>query len=345
MFKQVLIWGDKLFAKTIPLNIEDECNYKLHDKRGTFSYVYYGYYRAFNKLNYDVLWLDHTDDLTKFDFDETLIFAYNNTINIDVSKFPINKNSYYLLHNVYWGPYYKDLFKDIPLNQIIHLCLPIDKHMHNLLQRNDTIFYKNRFNYGQLIKGFGYIQMSLWATDLLPNEIRAINKNLLDNYDITNIEDLKTEDVYFVGTINHNNTLKEMIALLNDRINFKYVGGVNRNSGSITILDNIDLVRKSKLSLALQCSEQVEKEYCSCRIFKSISYGRMPLCSNPVVHEVISSEVICEKDYEKLYTKGLAFEKNPERISIMRNLILNIIDNHTFISRALSTINYFSKIR
>ena len=341
MFNKILLWGDKLFENNIPLNLDDEHKYELSNKRGTFSYIYYGFYKAFVKLNYDVYWLDHDDNIDNFDFSNTLIIAYNNTININIYKFPINNKCYYLLHNVYYESYFKDIFKNVPLNHIIHYILPMDKSIFNL-DYSDNIYYINRFNKGKYIKDIGYILINLWATDLLPEEIKEINKDLLNNLDITKNEAFRENKYYFVGTLNHNDAMQEFVS--KNKIKLEISGGSDRINGNNTILQNIELVRKSNLSLALQASIQIDLEYISCRIFKSISYGRMPICNNKIICELISNEIIYDNNYENLYKKGIKFEENPDKINIMIKLINNIIDNHTFISRAETIINYFLKI-
>jgi hypothetical protein len=338
--KKIIIWGDKLFKNEIPVKLEDELNHSLHDLRGTFSYIYYGFYRAFHKLNYNVFWFDHYDNLEDFNFDNSLIIAYNNTIRVNVEKFPIKNNCYYVLHNVYFEPYYKELFKYIPTKNIIHYLLPIDKAFNNI----DTgiIYYKNRFNFGKYIDNFGYIMINMWATDLLPDEIKEINKKILSNDNEINEDNQNT--IYFVGTIEHNDSLKRMKKIFQDnKVEFNLVGGVNRNVKTMTILENINYTKKSKLSIAVQNSEQIRLEYCPCRIFKSISYGFMPLSNNKVVLEVIDPEMIYDEDLNKLYKKGIEFKKkiNKDKNKIMKRIINKVMNEHTFISRSKSIIEYF----
>lgn len=345
-FNKIIIWGDKLFLNEIPLNLEDEKTCDLNEKRGTFSYIFYGFYRAFNELKYKTYWFDHEDNLINFDFTDTLIIAYNNTININVDKFPINNNSYYLLHNVYFETYFSKIFKNIDKNKIIHYCLPMDKKLYDTVSDEKIIIYHNKYNFSKYINNFGYVLINLWATDLLPEEIRKINHDLLNNDNYQLIENEKTNNIYFVGTLDHNNNMRNMIEILkNDNININLYGGVNRICFNPSIIENIKFIRKSLYALALQCDEQIELNYCSCRIFKNISYGRMPICNNPCVNDIFGDDIIYDKDIKVLYEKSKNFENNnSNKAFIIKKLILDVINNHTFISRIDSIINLFNLI-
>lgn len=342
MFNNIIIWGDKLFKSTIPLKLSDEKNHELHNLRSTFSYVYYGYYRAFKLLQYNVYWIDHTDNYDNINLDNSLIISYNQPIHLNVDSFPINIKSYYLLHNCYWENFYKTRFQTIPIKNIVHLFLPVDTTLNKYSDIN-YLFKNNEYDYGQFINNFGYVQMSLWATDLLPHEINEINEDILNNIN-SNINTI-SNDIYFVGTLDHNDHMKNIIERIKRlNINFYYFGGVNRNGGNISIIDNINYVKQSKLSLCLQPQIQIDYNYCSCRVFKSISYGKMPLSNNSVVKKIFGNHICFSDNYDELIQNGIDFENNMNKNEILKNLIINVRDNHTFVSRINSIIKFFNII-
>ena len=130
-FNKVIIWG-----------------WKLHSH--THSYIHYGFYKAFKHMGYETLWLTDEDDVSNINFDNCLFLTEGQ---VD-KKIPINKSSYYILHNCN-GANYTEVD---------------DQHKINLQFFSSEVFKYNLTK----INTYTYVGSDViqqpWATDLLPHE-------------------------------------------------------------------------------------------------------------------------------------------------------------------------------
>lgn len=76
-FTKVVIWGHKLHSHT-------------------HSYIHQRFYRAFQYMKYIIYWFDDTDDVSNFDFSNTLFITEGQ---VD-KNIPMRNDCYYMLHNV-----------------------------------------------------------------------------------------------------------------------------------------------------------------------------------------------------------------------------------------------------
>ena len=74
--KKIVIWGHKLHSHT-------------------HSYIHYAFFKSFNYIGVDTIWLNNDDDITSYDFDGALFITEGQ---VD-KNIPINKKAYYVLHN------------------------------------------------------------------------------------------------------------------------------------------------------------------------------------------------------------------------------------------------------
>lgn len=326
--KKIIFWGDKLYETDKLFKIFDQesmNNTKLHDSRGTFSYVFYGFARAFDSLNYTVYWLDNTDDISDFDFDFSLIFAYNNTIR----GLPVNDNSFYWFHNVYAEGH--DMLTKIAKNRVIHYNLSINwetgfKNLeHTIVERKDDYEYVAHHN-------DTYFMFNSWATDLLPHEITK------------NIETFKKscnrKNVVFIGTLTESQ--REFATLASKHhLKFMFYGGVNRDKKNQSVYENMNLIKDSYIAPCIQEEHQIQCKYVPCRAFKNISYGKMPYTNNIHVHNYFGGKVIYDADLENLLQKAIKFE-NSNDTCVVPELMIYVRDNHTYVSRVNSIFNFIN---
>ncbi len=97
-------------------------------------------------------------------------------------------------------------------------------------------------------------------------------------------------------------------------------------------------IQLSKISPAIQGQWQVEKNYVPCRVYKNISFGRMPLTNNEIINDIFDGQVIYNSNIETLVEKGLEFETSENYVSTMNNLINEVKNKHTYINRINSIL-------
>jgi hypothetical protein len=172
-----------------------------------------------------------------------------------------------------------------------------------------------------------------WATDLLPeeidNNIRDININIPDR------------EINFIGSVT-NKWQQFYNVCIQNGLRFNHFGATFNihSTQNVSITDNMRLIKRSFIAPALQDDEQVRKQYIPCRIFKNISYGKMGMTNNKKVQELFNHKLIFEEDLEALFSKGIAFEKNPNKLETIVELMKYVRDNHTYLNRVNTIIQY-----
>ena len=298
--KQVVIWGHKLHTHT-------------------HSYIHYGFYKAFNKLGYNTLWLDDSSDISSLCFDDSLFITEGQVDN----KIPILTNCYYILHNCDLTKYKINDINVLILQVYTKDCLKI-----NVKKIDKYIYYEEK-----TLENVYPILYMPWATDLLPDEIdeniKNIDKNVLQN---------KTNKVNFVGMLTHEWISVKFFCAFNG-LNFTSTGGYNDNIDSKI---NQKLIQESYISPSIQTKCQIDKGYIPCRIFKNISYGKMGITNNKTVAELFNGNVIYNNDILKVLEMGMDFEKY-ENNKVKKARIINLMDyvkqKHTYLNRIKVILN------
>ena len=321
---KVIIWG-----------------HELHNH--THSYIHNGFYIGFKYMGYDTYWFNRNGknnlDDNIIDFENSLYITHG----LECENLPINKTSVYISHNVEWieiSPGYK-LPKNHNLN-IINVKNGVESSKIITLQVLNIDSNKNAEMYNE--KKYYYANKNIiympWATDLLPYEIYE-NIEKIENFKIKNISN-------FIGMpLEHNQILKN--ALTKNNIKYANYGGtfdVNSNRNK-SIKENMELIQESIIAPALQSQWQIDNHYIPCRIFKNISYGKMGMTNSNAVNELFDNELLYSKDIEELVNIGLDFEKRKDKNEIIKKLMINVAENHTYINRItyiLDVIKQFHNI-
>jgi hypothetical protein len=156
-----------------------------------------------------------------------------------------------------------------------------------------------------------------WATNLLPHEFPEI-------------ESKRTNAVYWVGSIcgGEMGNINELQAFSDvcktNGIDFKEA---RLPEGPPTI----KAIQISHICPAIQGRWQVEKGYIPCRVFKNISYGRIPGINNPTVLDLFP-ELPFSKDMEILFHLNVKNESTMKR-EIVEKIINTVKTKHTYINR------------
>ena len=286
---KIIIWGHKLHSHT-------------------HSYIHASFYKAFKHMGYETFWFDNKDDVSSFDFSNSL-FITEGQVDKNIPK---RKDCLYVLHNCNSSEY-------ITLNYIELQVYTIDSNGRE--EQNDYIFFNNKTLY------------MCWATDFLPHEI-----NTDIHYNNTNYN-----DIYWVGTVGggvHGN-INELNPFI-DRAKQKKKNFIHSNPWATpkSFEQNCQMIRDSYLAPTIVGAWQKEKHYIPCRIFKNISYGKLGLTNSPAVKEMFGDMVVYSDNTSELF--DLAENKlNTITHKEMKDSMEFVKNNHTYINRCRSILECF----
>jgi hypothetical protein len=312
--------------------------HELHNH--THSYIHNAFYITFKHLGYNVYWFNedgknnYTENENIIDFNNCLYIVHG----LESKNLPLNETSYYIGHNIEWvGNQYKiprnhnsiNETLGIPFNNILSLQVYCIRCLNEVNYENSK--YYCHTNEKELI----YIP---WATDLLPHEIDENIKNL-ESFEIKNISN-------FIGMpLEHNSQLNEVLKKYN--IEYQNYGGTfNKNSErNKSIEENMKLIQESIIAPALQTQWQKDNHYIPCRIFKNISYGKMGITNNETVYNLFDKKIIYSENIEELVNEALEFNKREDKFSIIKELMINVRDNHTYVNRINFILDFLQKYK
>ena len=281
--------------------------HKLHSH--THSYIHNAFHRAFQHLGYETHWFDDSDDVSGFNFSDSLFITEGQVC----KNMPIIKGSKYVLHNCYDEAMWNKI-KDENIKYLKLQTYTDDVLKYNADKIEEGIYFGGDMLY------------SIWATDLLPDEI------ILD-------ETPKTDISWWVGTMG-----KGKFGNMNELNGFKRA--CKRNSiqfchaNNLSIEENRAKIRESYLAPAIVGTWQKEKGYVPCRIFKNISYGQIGLTNSKATKIVLGDHVIYSPDEYQLFSLGeeaLRASDYKEKLIAAMNFVK---ENHTYINR-INTILKF----
>ena len=303
--EQVVIWGRKFDGHT-------------------HSYIHYGFHRAFQHLGYKTHWIDIDsegnikDNLANIDFANSLfiIQAFDNNL-------PIRDDSFYIIHNLEETKYQS-------LKENGH-CIALQVYTHDCLDRKETKL--DNCMYYDIKQPVIYLP---WATDLLPHEIEANKRRILD---------IKKEHVAtFVGCI-YGESFGNQIqidsfkrACTENKIEFKQEGAC-----STSMEDNIRCVQKALLAPAIQGEWQCQQGYIPCRIFKNISYGAMPITNSKTVWELFDKKIIYNPNPYQLGLEAIQHLKT-WNMEVQYKLMDLVKEKHTYLNRIETLFQFFEMV-
>ena len=330
-FNKVIIWG-----------------FPLHTH--THSYIHNGWVKAFKHLKYKTYWFHDKDFPNENNFD------YNNTLFITEGyaddKIPIINTSIYFVHicinpEKYLGKvkrlieirYLVDYIKDCNYNYILDKskCIKISNATYYEKLYNNAGLAK--YNNNPILMNYECIY-TCWATDLLPEEIKEENIELLNNGNSEKI-------IYWCGSYDTNSN-KELLKFVNaaNEKNIKFVFN-NPWNNPLSSEDVKSLAMKSIMSPDIRCSGDPNKinlgetgtchksiGYIPCRILKAISYGLLGITNSKHVYELLDKKVIYNDDEYKLFNDAFNSLNDKESLKDLIKEQMKIVrENHTYVNR------------
>jgi len=265
----------------------------------THSYIHHAFARASMAMGYETCWVENSEKSNELVRHDDIVISCGVADSFLLYKKGVN----YVLHNSDRD----DLRDGSHLNLQVYTTDVLNRETENL---GDLTFWQssNRTLYQP------------WATDLLPNEIASVTPVNASN---------QSNEVIWIGSIMGGEQGNyEEISRYASLCDMK--GNVFKVARGTSIEGNIEAIRMSRHSPAIQGKWQVEKGYVPCRIFKNISYGRMSLTNSRTVADLLELD-FC-KDIDELYEKSESVALGCES-SITRSKMKLVSDKHTYINR------------
>jgi hypothetical protein len=176
-----------------------------------------------------------------------------------------------------------------------------------------------------------------WATDLFPHEIEENIKK------IEVISKSYKSVCHFIGMILENPWKPCMEVCQKNNISFASIGGFSGNN--VSIEENMKRVQESMIAPAFQEPWQTTNGYIPCRVFKNISYGKMGITNNEVVQEVFEGKLIFNTNVSVATQTSIDNVQKGENIELLKELMIEVKNNHTYLNRIEDIFQAFSKLK
>jgi hypothetical protein len=289
--------------------------HKLHSH--THSYIHNAYYRAFRKMGFTVLWLDDGDDISVYDLNKCIFLTEGQ---VD-SKIPLIKEAFYILHHCDVNKY-KD-YKYINLCNYVNDCtLGISYNFPG--GKCQKINYYTYYDYDNKAL------YQPWATDRFPEEIPDVPREI----------EKSCKSIYYVGTVWEEN-VKELRKLKKSAISR---GFSFKNLEEISEDGAIDAVISSYVSPDIRGTHHRNVGYIPCRIFKNISYGIIPATNSIYVSNFFGHKLPFCENASKILSVNEEYLTNVDNLQNSKNLIQEIKQNHTYLNRVTSILDFIKII-
>lgn len=284
---------------------------KLHSH--THSYIHVAYCKAFKYLGYDVYHFDDNDDISSFNFSNSIFL----TIGGFDKKIPLIKDAKYILHNCELEKYknLNHIIIQVYTNDIEEGC---ERYLNEDIEKLDYLIYYSKKN---------NTLYQPWATDLLPYEI-DIEYNHISN-----------KKCIWVGSIwgGYHGNITEINKFINSckKYNYEFI---NYNPGQCSFEKNKELVLSAEIAPSINGEWQKNKHYIPCRIFKNISYGKVGITNNLAVKNLLEDNVIFSES-DQLMDSYLSYDMNKLK-KIFNNSCNLVKEKHTYIDRINSILKF-----
>jgi len=276
----------------------------------SFGHIHEAFLRALLHMGKKAIWLDRSDDLSRFDFNNTLFLSMNTVI----EGLPRRDDSFYVIHNIF-GDINQSYFDGLKmLGTGVHITPNVYSKNVEVLGKDIYFESDNRS-----------LQMR-WGTDLLPHEIEANKPVRVFNSESRVVNYIGTVDPQKQGPINDFTR-----ACQENQIEFRTYGGFNHVE-HVTVEEQVDLIKQSYIAPAFQGLDQVQTGYISCRLFKNISAGQYGITHSRFANELFGNKLIYEPDGYKLFYHA---RDRLQDISLqeLHDLMDTVARDHTYLNK------------
>jgi len=279
------------------------------NRRNTYGHIQEAFLRAAKFMGKDAHWLDVGDNLSNFDFSNTLFM----TMNTVVSGMPQREDCFYVVHNGF-DPGSFSYFNNLKF-LVFGLHISTNSYGNVIEIAPDTFF-------SPMSRSLAF----RWGTDLLPHEIEANKPQRLFNSD--------SRIINYVGTIDASN--REQIdgfirACSENGIRFEHFGGVG-GAPRVSIENNVRLIKESYMAPTLQRMDQISSGYIPCRLFKNISYGQFGISHSKYANDLFGGKLIYNPDTYRLFYEARE-RLQTTSIADLHALMDEVAKKHTYVNK------------
>jgi len=285
---KIIIWG----------------HYPLHSS--THGYIHDTYFKAFESLGYDVMWVSNEDHL--IDYTGAVFFVEDS----QKSAMPVRPDCKYITHHVD-TKYFTD--RGVPFENVLKLgnCIRNTVHFEKI---EDLCHWDESTR----------TLYQTWGTDLLPDEIKVDDHIKFDesNQYINYVGMMYEQGPYWIEYFAH-------CAEKNGK-------EVKLYTQSVSHQENRMMIRNSYICPDFRSDWHLQCGYIPCRIQKNISYGRVQGTNSPFIKEAFGDYVVYGGTPETLYNNLINAERGG-KIN-MKDAMQFIKDKHTYINRINNILKF-----
>ena len=266
------------------------------------GYINFGFYNAFIEMGYDAYWICKNNlDEIKGNEKNTM-FVINETENCNI--IPLDKSNYYVI------------------------IKGDSKHFRSMDKNRVHLFeYSTTINLSRYTKIEDYIyEFRRKRTLIMPYASIATPNQIIDN--LKDFVDKENREDKIVLVRNYDNNIQNDI--------------INANSKCLTIkklisLDNeVDLIRKVKLSCCF--TSNVNK--IDHKVLTHVAYGTMCMTNSLLTDNLLKNKLCYLANTSTLDSVCNAYFDSIKKEELF-DLIEYILNNHTFVNRIKTILNYF----
>ena len=321
--KRIIVWGAKL------------------DTGHTHGFIHEACVRASKYMGLETYWLVNRDNVDNSFFDDAIVITeqwlvFQNGIS---NNMPINKNATYMVHylgnrgavegnpgaEMYLGRVRKlidfrfNAQNGWGINGVEDKNYAYKFEPEKYAALSDVSFYETGDDYDKFY--------TIWATDLLPNEIR-FDDRLSE----------KRQQAFFCGTIREDNgPLFEGFIRKCKEYNIPFLYNTPWQNQMPT--EQIrEFVKTSLLPLDIRPSNHIANGYIACRPIKNVSYGALPMTNSPAINDFFQGDCAFAVNSDALFDVALEMQKNPRTLDLILHQMNRIKEDHTYINRMTDII-------
>lgn len=312
------------------------------DTGHTHAFVHDAIVRAGEYLKIPTYWMDNRDNVPDEFFDDALIISeqwlvFANGIS---HKLPLRPTSTYLIHYLgNKGPVEGNPGAGMYLGKVGRL---IDFRFAtnwgvNGVEDKNYAYHFEKEKYTPINDGTSFFERgpeydifySIWATDLLPNEI---------NFDARLTPFKEPHYAFFGGTIREDN--QEMFIPFVEECKKANIPFVYNSpwQNPLTVEQMRNAVVQSYLPLDARPQNHLANGYISCRSIKNISYGALCLTNSKETYDFFDQEVAYAPNTGELFHIAQKMQNDRRTKDLILNQMKKVKNKHTYVNRLYDMI-------
>ena len=294
----------------------------------TFSYIYAGMKKAFERLGCEVHWFSDQSFPSQSEFDySNCIFFVDNQGPLDHNVPIVNTGIYFAYDKFTNVNKYLDKVRCLVNYRVAEFKKPIpDDDRYVEIEKGVTFDTQSPEPYN--------VVYFSWATNLMPEEIDLdwVNKERNNEYN-------------FVGTIhaprpNVEPLHQQFIEIVKNKgISFNHY---DPNVNPATDEDHVGILQKSMFVPDFRPQEQKGNWYLPCRVLKAISYGCLAVSDAPYLKNFIDDSILTSENAQEIFDLGVENQNNKELILHQMEIIKR---DHTYLNRCRGILKIVEKVR